>query len=230
MKYLAILFISASLAAVGQTEESTLRSIEVTGSSEMEITPDEIFIRIALQEYKKGSNKVDLNTLEEGLVKAVKKLGIPSEDLMVQNVSGYNWNWRKRKADDFLGNKSFILKVSDLKKMNDLVDMLDPEGLNNVNVQSYSHSKMEEYRKQVKIGAIKAAKEKATYLLESVGEELGGLLRVVEIENSYQRPAPMYQMSNMALRAESADAYESDVDFMKIKIRAEMQVAFEIGQ
>lgn len=226
MRYLIIFVLTAcSMLAVAQQDQSSVRSIEVKGSSEIEITPDEIFVNITLKEYKKGGNKVDLNRLEAGLVKSVKKLGIPEENLRVQNVHGYNWNWRKRKADDFLGSKSFILEVSDLKKMNDLIEMLDPEGLNNMNVQSYSHSDIEEYRKKAKIGAMKAAKEKATYLLESVGAELGGLLQVQEIDYGYQ--APMMR-SNMALMEADASNYSSDVEFMKIKVRAEMRVVFEI--
>lgn len=228
MKYLIILVLTAcSMLTIAQTNDSNVRSIEVKGSSDIEITPDEIFVNITLKEYKKGGGKVELDQLESGLVKAIKKLGIPNENLRVQNVNGYNWNWRKRKADDFLGSKSFILEMNNLKKMNDLIELIDSEGLNSVNVQSYSHSKMEEYRKQVKIGAMKAAKEKATYLVESVDAELGDLLEVQEIDYGYQ--APMMRMrSNMAMTESDASGYSSEVEFMKIKVRAEMRVVFEI--
>lgn len=224
-KVLTIILVACSMLSMAQGERE--RSIEVKGSSEIEITPDEIFVNITLKEYKKGSNKIDINRLEEGLVKAIKRVGIPEDNLRVQNVHGYNWNWRKRKPDDFLANKSFILKVSDLKKMNDIIDMLDPEGLSNMNVQSYSHSRIEEYRKQVKIGAMKAAQEKAAYLLESVGAELGQLLQVNEVEYGNQVPMNMLR-SNMAFADAAESSYNSDVEFMKIKVRAEMRVVFEI--
>lgn len=229
MKYLAITFLTlGSFLSIAQENETGTRSIEVKGSSEIEITPDELFVGITLKEYKNGGDKIKLDKLEAELVRSVGKLGIDQENLMVENVSGYNWNWRKRRPDDFLGSKSFVLKVSDLKKMNDLIDALDPEGLNNVYVKSYSHSKIEDYRKQVKIGAMKAAKEKAAYLLESVGESVGKLLKVQELERGYQAPV---MRSNMALQ-ESTQAsygnYQSEVEFMKIKIRAEMRVVFEI--
>lgn len=226
MKYLTIaLLTTISLVAEAQKNDFSIRSIEVKGSSEIEITPDEIFLRITLKEYKKSGDKVDLNRLESGLVKSIKKMGIQEQNLTVENIHGYNWNWRKKKAEEFLGSKSFILKLSDLKKMNDLVDMLDPEGLNNVNVQSYSHSDIEGYRKKVKIGAMMAAKEKATYLLESVGSKVGNLLEVQEIEYGYQGPK---LRSNVAYAETEASGYKSNVEFMKIKVRAEMRVVFEI--
>ena len=216
------------LGAAAQNTEVKTRSIEVKGSSEMEITPNEIFVAITIKEYKKGGDKVSLDDLESGLVKSLKKLDISEDKLRVQNVYGYNWNWRKKKADDFMGSKNFILEVSDLKKMNDLVELLDPEGLNNMNVQSYSHSNIEDFRRQVKIGAMKAAKEKATYLLESVDEKVGKILEVQEIEYGYQQP--MMMRSNVAYESADASGYQSNVDFKKIKVRAEMRVVFEIGE
>ena len=229
MKTILLVITLVSFGAFGQLTDSKSRTIEVKGSSEIEVTPDEIFVAITLKEYKKGSNKVSLDQLEAGLVKSLRKLDIEEDKLRVQNVYGYNWNWRKKRSDDFLGTKTFVLEVSDLKKMNDLVEMLDPEGLNNMNVQSYSHSEIEKLRKEVKIGAMMAAKEKATYLLESVDEQLGKIMEVQEVDYGYQSPM---MHSNMALRESSfiANDYESDIDFKKIKLRAEMRVVFEIGE
>ncbi len=228
MKHLFIALLTmVSLSLSSQSKELKTRSIEVKGSSEMEITPDEIFVQLTLKEYNKGGSKVGLNTLESSLVKAVKKLSIPEENLTVQNIYGYNWNWKKQKAEDFLGSKSFIIELSDLKKMNDLVALLDPEGVNNVNVQSYSHSKMEDYRKQVKIGAMKAAKDKAGYLLESIDAELGKVLEVQEME--FGTPGIEYRgRSNYALEVADASSYQSEVNFKTIKVRAEIRVKFEI--
>ncbi|MFK7953493.1 MAG: SIMPL domain-containing protein [Ekhidna sp.] len=222
---IAIVFLLASMALFGQSNDAKTRTIGVQGSSEIEITPNEIFVGITLKEYKKGGDKVDLDKLESELVSAVKKLKIPEDNLRVQNISGYNWNWKKKRPDDFMGSKSFVLEVSDLKLINNLVGMLDPEGLNNMNVNSYSHSDIESYRKQVKIGAMKAAKEKATYLLESVDEQIGRVLEVQEGGNGYQQQ----NVSNMAYRSMAMESdYESNVDFKKIKVRAEMRVVFEI--
>lgn len=220
-----IVFLLASITSFGQSKENKSRTIEVQGSSEVEITPNEIFVGITLKEYKKGGDKITLNGLESELVRALKKLKIPEENLRVQNVSGYNWNWRKKRPDDFMGSKSFVLEVTNLKLMNNLVNMLDPEGLNNMNVNSYSHSDIESYRKQVKIGAMKAAKEKATYLLESVEEEIGRVMEIQEVDYGDRQN----NVSNMAYRSVAMEAdYESNVDFKKIKVRAEMRVVFEI--
>ncbi|MEM8938864.1 MAG: SIMPL domain-containing protein [Bacteroidota bacterium] len=226
MRYSIIILLSIlRFFALAQENQPKARSIEVKGSSELEITPNEIFVSLTLKEYKKGGATVSLDKLEASLIKALKKLNIPEEKLTVQNVYGYNWNWRKRKAEDFLGSKNFLLEVHDLKQMNDLVELMDPEALNKMNVQSYSHSDIEAFRKEVKIGAMKAAKEKAIYLLESVGETVGKILEVQEIDYGYRENS----FSTLAYRSEAAQAdYGSNVDFKKIKVQAEMRVVFEI--
>lgn len=226
MKHILIIFLTiCSVASFAQLNEPKVRSIEVKGSSEMEVTPDEIFVQVTLKEYKRGGDKVSLNTLESGLIKALRKLNIPEENLRVENVYGYNWNWRKRKTEEFMGSKSFILEVNDLKMINNLIESLDPEGVSNMNVRSYAHSQIEDLRKKVKIGAMQAAKEKATYLLASIDAELGKVIQVQEIE--YGNPGYEQRRSNFALEAD-VSSYQSEVDFKKIKVRAEMRVVFEI--
>ena len=57
---------------------------------------------------------------------------------------------------------------------------MDSLGISKAFVSKYSHSKMDEYKKQIKINAIKAAKEKATYLLEAIGEKSGKAINIEE--------------------------------------------------
>lgn len=52
-----------------------------------------------------------------------------------------------------------------------------------VNLSELKNKNIREYRKQTKIEAIKAAKEKAVYLLESVGNTTGQLIQVVELDD-----------------------------------------------
>lgn len=201
--------------------------IEVHGLAERTVTPDEIHLRITLKEYKSGSEKVDINRLEKNLVDALKKLKIDEANLTVDNIYGYNWNWKKRKAEEHLATKSFRLKLGDVKMVNDLIGLLDPEGINNMNVVKVTHSKIKEIRHELKAEALKAAKSKAEYLLNSIGETLGPAIEIQEM--NYGSPPPVYTRGRTfdALAAESS-SYQSDVEFRSIDIKAEFRVVFEI--
>ncbi len=225
--FLALIAMSWSVSAQ-ELFKMHKKKIEVRGTAEKEVVPDEIYLRITLKEYKSGGKKVEMNQLEAGLLRAVRQLKIDEKDLTVDNIFGYNWNWRKKRSDEFLASKSFRLKVNDLKFVNDLVDKMDSEGVNQINIAETTHSKIDEYKMELKAVALKAAKEKAGYLLGSIDEKLGGALEIQEIEYGYQ-PQPMYRnVAFDAVSAESKVGYQSELEFKSITIRAEFRVVFEI--
>ncbi len=205
--------------------QTTVKKIEVTGTADMEVTPDEIYVRITLKEYMDGRRKVNLDKLEERLVKALRSERIPEENLTVQNIYGYNWDWKKKKSGDFMASKSFRLKVPNLKKMNDLIERLDERGINNMNIDNYSHSKLEDYQKELKLKALQNAKEKAAFLLGGIDEELGGVLEVYE-HQAPQHGGPILYRAQ-AMDAEAA-SYQSNVEFKTIKLQSEIRAVFAI--
>lgn len=212
------------LMALSQTGISE-KKIEVNGEAEMEVTPDEIYIRIVLKEYMAGKKKVEMDKLESRLVKAVQAEGFPDTSLRTENVSGYNWNWKKQRSEEFLATKSFRLTVGDLKKINNLLERLDERGVNNVGVTGYTHSKLKEYQKELKLEALKNAKEQAKYLLEGIGEQLGPVIQINEFNTNQPHPVA-FRASN--LEAADASGYQSNVEFKSIKIKSSIRAVFGI--
>jgi uncharacterized protein YggE len=233
MKKLLTLAFATVLSVSAMAQQVDLRKkINVSGSAETEVTPDIIYISISLKEYfKDNSNKkkVDITTLENQLYTAVQKAGIDKENLTINNLSSYSWATEKKKNPDFLASKQYRLKVSDLNKFNDIIDAIDPKGIASTNIDSYDYSKIETLKKELKIKALQAAKAKATYLVEALGDKLGSALDIQEINNeSY--PQPMYR-NVMMMKSESADsmgAPSPEIDFKKIKLNYQMNVVFEI--
>jgi hypothetical protein len=62
----------------------------------------------------------------------------------------------------------------------DLVEKLDDNATQSFLVVSASHSKITDFRRQLKIKAIEAAKEKGIYLTEAVGEKPGEAITINE--------------------------------------------------
>src|SRR6185312_4559258 len=180
------------------------KTINVTGSAEMEVVPDEIYVRIDLREYKKkGSDKVNLETIKANFLSACKAAGITDSLIGIASYSGYNYNyglWRKRKDPDLLSGISYQVKFNDSKKKDDLVDRLDDDATTNFQIVKVSHSKIEQFRKQLKIEAVKQAKEKALYLTAAIGEGLGNAVTINEPaeENTYN--STLNNISNFSLK------------------------------
>ena len=232
-KLMTLAFVALfSVSALAQ-QVDLRRKINVSGSAETEVTPDIIYISISLKEYLKDNNskkKVDITALENQLYAAVQKAGLDKENLMINNLSSFSWATEKKKNPDFLASKQYRLKVSDLNKFNDIIGAVDPKGIASTNIESYDYSKITSLKKELKIQALQAAKAKATYLVEALGDKLGSAIDIQEIENQVY-PQAMYRTSNMMMKAESADmagAAAPDIDFKKIKLNYVMNVVFEI--
>ncbi|UCJ07039.1 SIMPL domain-containing protein [Chitinophaga pendula] len=232
MLLLAGLFLAITTFAQQVDNKPPVKKIEVNGSAEIEITPDEIYLNIALREYKNKSGKVDISTLEKQLQKAVTDAGIPKENFTIENVFGTNYDmwWKKKKNDqDFLARKQYRLKLNRLDKINLILAAVDEEGIESVNIGSFTHSKMEEYRKEAKIKALQAAKAKADYMLTAIDEKIAGILEVQEINtDNYTDVRPEMANVMFAKSREMDTAAASNIDFKTIKVRAEVRAVFFI--
>jgi uncharacterized protein YggE len=217
-----------SLSALSQNID-TRRKIEVNGSAEAEVTPDIIYIGMSLKEYFKDSNnkkKVEIEELERQLQSAVLKAGIPQETFTINNISSYNNWWEKKKTPDFLARKQYRIKVTDLTKFNEIMSAVDPKGIEYSNIESYDYSKMESLKKDLKIKALQNAKEKAEYLINSIGGTLGGPLEIQEINNDAQ--PEIMNFAKTVLRAASSEDNMPEIDFKKIKLNYQIRAVFEI--
>ena len=227
-KLIAIAFVALfSVSAMAQ-QVDLRKKINVSGSAETEVTPDIIYIGISLKEYLKDNNskkKVDITELENQLYTAVLKAGIAKEDLMINNVSSFNYATEKKKNPDFLASKQYRLKVSDLNKFNDILSAIDVKGIASTNIESYDYSKIETLKKDLKIKALLAARDKANYMVTALGEKLGGVIDIQDGGDNVIQP--VYR--NYMMKAEMADtAPAQEIDFKKIKLNFTVNAVFEI--
>ena len=231
------LIVLLSLIVFSKTDSSAQqvdlrKKISTSGSAEAEVTPDIIYINISLREYLKDGNtkkKVNITSLENELYNAIQKAGVAKENLTINNLSSWNYYGEKKKNTDFLASKQYRLKVNDLNKFNQIISEIDAKGIMRTNIDGYDYSKMEALKKELKIKAIRAAKEKATYLVEALGEKLGGVIDIQDSgDNIYQ--APVYR--NMMMKSTMSDSVSPEsapeIDFKKIKLNFTVSTVFEI--
>jgi uncharacterized protein YggE len=217
------------------------KTISVNGSAEMEVIPDEIYVQVDLREYKKkGEEKTELEKIKNDFLASCKAVGIADSNISVASYDGYNMAniWRRRKKDpELLSSIAYQIKFNNTKLIDDLVNRLDDEATNNFSIFKTSHSKIIEFRKQLKVMAVKAAKEKATYLSESVNEQLGQAITIAEPEeyiNSdvqagrFKSNTTLYENASMKEQYRSYGINDNGVDYRKIKLRFEVKVLYAL--
>ena len=234
MKKLLVLALVALFSISAMAQQVDLRKkISVSGSAEAEVTPDIIYLSISLKEYFKDNNskkKIDITALENQLYNAILKAGIAKENLMVNNISSYNYATEKKKNPDFLASKQYRLKLSDLNKWNEILEAVDAKGIAYTNIESYDYSKIESLKKELKIKALQAAKAKAMYMVAALDEKLGGVIDIQEVNNEAY-PQPMYSAYVMMMKSDSLQEVAMaapELDFKKIKLNYVVNTVFEI--
>lgn len=219
------------------TDNKQPRIINVSGTAEMEVIPDEIYVQVELKEYKKGTTKIDIETIKNKFIKAVIATGVPDTNISVQSYQGFDENYwwykkNKKKNPDMMAGITYLVKINSTKKMDELVDKLDDEATQNFFIARVTHSKMQEFKKQLKIEAVKAAKEKAGYLAGAIGETIGHAININEPHEIGIYAPMMRQTANMEMKSMSVqtagDASAPVIDFKKIKYHFEVNVTFEL--
>ncbi|MEO6522032.1 MAG: SIMPL domain-containing protein [Mucilaginibacter sp.] len=225
-KTLLALLIAVNLGASAQNVDLR-RKIEVSGVAEAEVTPDIIYFGISLKEYMDGKNRVSIDVLEKQLEKAIAEAGIPKEDFTINNASSYTYYQRKQDVN-FLAAKQYRIKLHNLNAINKVLSSLDEKGIQNTGVESSEYSKAPALKKELKLKALLAAKEKATYLLAGIGEKLGGVIDVNEMDTNtgygYFTPQSNTSIGYLSM----SDAQKTDIGYRTIKLSFQVKAVFEI--
>jgi len=207
------------------------RVIEVSGSAERLITPDTFTFKITVIERMDKKEKLTIEMQEASLRTELQKIGIDAaKDLSVYDISS-SYNPRKR-VRDTMGAKDYRLKVRDINKIASLITVIDTLNIGRLELIDTEHSEITRLRRETKMDAIKAAKEKADYLLGAINERSGKPVYVKEVEEESSRPnyAANYQSNTISRGVLSGDIDSSTeaLSFTQIRLRYVIQAKFEI--
>jgi hypothetical protein len=224
-------FYSIHYGQTNPTEE--IPYIEVNGYAEKEVIPNEIYIGITLRERIENKEKVSIESQEKQLREALTILSIPISNLSIAdaNADYVKVSWQKR---DVLTKKEYQLKVGNATTVGKVFQELEKMKIQDGYIDHVSHSAIDSLRKQVRIEAIKAAKEKSDYLLSAIGQKTGKALIVSELENNTLTRSDLARMPARAANKMFSDgAFESlerepEIEFQKIKLSYSIYTKFTI--
>jgi uncharacterized protein YggE len=211
-------------------EKPMPRMIEVTGSAETMVTPNEFSFKITLVERIEKKDKITIEEQEIALRKGLEKLGIDvQKDLTIFDLAS-TYISRKR-LKDTLAAKDYRLKLNDIEKIGKLQDLADELNVSRLELLESTHSELMRFRKETKMDAMRAAKMKAAYMLDAIGEKLGQAVFVQEVpeEGDGLRIAGGVLSNGRSniMENDGADAATS-LNFTKIRLRYEVLARFEI--
>ena len=228
-KLLIVLSILISTTAFAQNGEKNFidqNFVEVIGKAELNIVPDQIYLKIYINE-KDNKKRISISEVEKSMISKLNELGVDiDKELFIKDLSSnFKYYWLSK--SNIILTKEYQVLVHDATTAGKVFIEFEKLGISNISIEKLDHSKIREYRKEVKINAIKAAKEKASSLAVAIDQKIGRALFVKEIDanNNYLSNTLSNRASTMKIRGVSKI---KDVEFEKINIKYSILCRFEL--
>ena len=213
-----------ALPAAAQVQEAFPSYIQVNVRAEREIAPDEFYLQIVINE-RDSKGKVSVESQQRDMIAALKRLGVNVEkQLKVANLSSEFF-----KKNTSVATAKYQLQLGSSAEVGKVWQALDGLGISNVSILKVSHSQLERYKSEVRVEAMRNAKQNAATLAEAIGQTIGKCFYVYDSNNDvmpvfYNNMAVM--RSAKAFDAAEAAAEEEPLDFKTIKLQYSVQAKF----
>lgn len=211
------------------TSNSYENAVEVTGRAEKEVVPDEIYIRIVIDETSL-KQKQSVEQMEQEMIKKLKSLGIDTDkNLKIGNMSSEYKDYFLRK-NTARTSATYELKVSSVEMMSKVYQTLESQGISNLSIAKLSHSNIKGLQDELRVAALLNAQSVAKTLAETVGQKAGRAVQIVDYNNDIYFPAQMARgdVMMMAKSAGSNDLYQTELEFKNIKLTYNVQAKFAL--
>ena len=227
-----VLFVMAALlVSMGAYAQEVFKGehfIEVTGTAETEIDPNEITLNIRLREFEENKSKVALEKIDQDFLNALKAAGIDRKRLTLADAGSRLSKLGKRDKDAFR-EKTYEVVLTSASELEKFLEKIEPVKVDLIRITRVHNTELEKHKLDLKVKALQVAKSKAETLIRSIGSELGKPLMVREWDQDPVHPMPLEpnvymkaQANDMALEAEPA------MTFRKIRLRSQVSAQFEI--
>lgn len=226
MKRLILWAVAAlvALPAAAQTQEAFPSYVQVYGRAEKEITPDEFYLQIIINE-RDSKGKISVESQQRDMIAALKRLNVDiDKQLKVANLSS---EFFKKKSS--VATAKYQLQLGSSAEVARVWQALDDLGISNVSILKVSHSKIDQLKEEVRVEAIRNARKNAATLAEAIGQQVGRCFYIYD-SNSNVVPAVYDNMVLMRSAKDVATAemqVEEDLlEFKTLRLEYGVQAKF----
>ncbi len=152
--------------------------IEVTGSSEITLTPDIFNILITLDE-EDSKGRITIAKQQEQLIKELSAIGVDVEKQL--KLSNINSQFAKR--NEAFSAISYNLKLTSTEALMASFEIFDRLYISKVYLESYESSKLREAKVAARAAAIQDAKQAADQMARSLDQSIGNCFYISDMSN-----------------------------------------------
>jgi len=179
--------------------------------------------------------KQNIEEIENLMTVKLSEIGIDiSKNLAIKDmVSNFRNYWLKNSKINSI--KEYQLLVDNSKTAGQVFQELESLSISNISIERVEHSEIQKFKTEVKILAIKAAKEKAIILTNAIDQNIGKAIYIQELNSQVYRTMQrqVTGLSNIVVREYSDKMkmeIEPEIEFEKITLEYSILVRFEINE
>jgi len=213
-----------ALPAAAQMQEAYPSYIQVTGRAEKELTPDEFYLQIVINE-RDSKGKISVESQQRDMVAVLRKLGVDVEkQLKMANLSSEFF-----KKNTSVAMAKYQLQLGSSGEVAKVWQALDDLGISNISILKVTHSQLDKYKQEVRLEAMRNARESAQEMAGAIGQTIGKCFYIYD-SNSNVLPvmydnAVLMRSAKAVADAESV-AEEDPLEFKTIKLEYGVQAKF----
>lgn len=157
----------------------------VTGEGKTSATPDVAVVRVGVQAngLTADDTKEQLNVALNKVSEAIKSLGISSTDIKTENYNIYpnqDYNDGKNKITGYTASSNLVIKVKEVEKANQVLDVSVSSGANQVGGVTFEVSDKSAAENEAREKAVADARKKAELMARVAGFKLGKVINYSE--------------------------------------------------
>lgn len=217
--------------SVVTTENQVVRQVSVSGMGEAKVEADMARVHLSAQAQSNTSaeakNIVDQRVNE--VIRILDSVGLDEEDLTAGQISispRYNYRNNRQEFIGYFASRSIQVEIDDLDLLNTFLDAALEQQIDGINQIEYRTSNEEEAKTLAREMAIQDSKQKAEFLAQAYGVELGNVISI-NYQSSYASPV-IYEQVGLAraesFAADSAGQYIPD----QLSFSDRISVVFEL--
>jgi uncharacterized protein YggE len=157
--------------------------LEVTGSADTLIEPDEIYINIIISE-KDNRDRIPVEEQETRMLAFFKEMGIDIENNLSVNYMGSNFKYILLKGKEVIKTRQYVLKVKDARTAAQVFLLLEQLDISNTSIQKVNYSAINSLRNVMRNKAVANARERAIALASALQQNVGNAIHLVDIDNN----------------------------------------------
>ena len=220
--FVLLSLLAGCLPLWAEVDSSKVRAgglITVTGTSRMEVVPDEVHLFVTIREYYE--EELEGNTDPKTFKTKVSK----------KSISTYNVGSRWRDVgQEFLKSKQYDLLFSSLMEAERVADALTVKGIESLYIGNLSSRNLPLMREKSKVEALQAARRKANALVKALDRKLGEVVEIIEPEEQGYDVVLDEESNLAAYNAKSAMAGVASQRLRTIVLYNTVRVTFRIEE